>query len=285
MISLIVPAYNEAASIKQTIEKIRQVMDHSQQTYELLVVDDGSTDETAQLADQCGVRVIRQPVNSGYGNALKTGLQHAQYDWCAIVDADESYPLDQFPDLFKYIPAFDMVVGARTGANYWGSWGKRIARKLLLLMIEFVLGRQIPDANSGMRVFRKEVALAHSKRISSGFSFTTTITLAFFLEGYFVKYVPIAYLARTGKSKVKIWSDSLRTFQMLVQAILYYNPLKLFLMLCICLSCIGTLAGLLSCLLVNAGIGMFIFFFTFLFTFVVGAIGLLVEANRLYINK
>lgn len=285
MISVIVPAYNEAPSIRQTIEKLRLVMDSTKLTYELLVVDDGSTDETAQLAGNCGVRVIRQPANGGYGNALKTGLQHAQYDWCAIVDADGSYPFDQFPDLFRHIPAFDMVVGARTGVNYWGSWGKRIARKLLLLMVEFVLGRQIPDANSGMRVFRKEIALAHSRRISSGFSFTTTITLAFFLEGYFVKYVPINYLARTGRSKVKIWSDSLRTFQMLVQAILYYNPLKLFLMLCICLSCMGILAGLLGFLLINAAIGMFIFLLTLLITLVIGAIGLLVEAMRLYATK
>ena len=285
MISVIIPAYNEAASIRQSIEKIREVMDHWQQPYELLVVDDGSIDETAQLAETCDVRVIRHPENSGYGNALKTGLKHAQYDWCAIMDADESYPLDQFPDLFKYIPEFDMVVGARTGANYWGSGGKRIARKLLLWMIEFVTGGQIPDANSGMRVFRKEIALAHIRRISSGFSFTTTITMAFFLEGHFVKYVPIAYLARTGKSKVKIWSDSLRTFQMIVQAILYYNPLKLFLMFCICLSFMGTLSSLLIFLLINAGIGIFVFLSTFFLTFVIGAIGLLVEANRLYTNR
>ncbi|MGO9138866.1 MAG: glycosyltransferase family 2 protein [Syntrophales bacterium] len=285
MISLIVPAYNEAASIKQTIEKIRQVMDHSQHMYELLVVDDGSADETAQIAETCDVRVIRHPANSGYGNALKTGLQHSQYDWCAIVDADESYPLDRLPDLIGYIPEFDMVVGARTGANYWGHFGKRIARTLLLWMISFVIGRQIPDANSGMRVFRKDIALAHIRRISSGFSFTTTITLAFFLEGHFVKYVPISYLARTGKSKVKLWIDSLRTLQMLVQAILYYNPAKLFLMLCICLFSIGTLSGLLCFLLINAGIGIFVFVSTFLCTFVIGAIGLLAEAIRLYTNK
>jgi glycosyltransferase involved in cell wall biosynthesis len=178
-----------------------------------------------------GVRVIRHPANGGYGRALKTGLRGAAGDWIAIVDADGSYPIEQLPRLLAHVPQFDMVVGARSGVHYQGSVFKGWSRKVLGYLVRFVAGVSVPDVNSGMRVFRRDIAIANIDRIGNGFSFTTTLTLAMLLQGHFVHYVPIDYLARIGRSKVRVPRDTLRMLQILVMAVVSYNPLKLFLLL------------------------------------------------------
>jgi glycosyltransferase involved in cell wall biosynthesis len=282
MISFLIPAYNEASSITQTIRGLQAVMDQTSLVYEILVIDDGSHDDTAQLAGETGVKVIRHPTNRGYGRALKTGMVHAQYDWCAIVDADGSYPLEGFPALLEYIPAFDMVVGARTGSHFWGSPAKRFGRYILHRLVAFVIGQKIPDANSGMRIFRKSIALAHAKRISSGFSFTVTLTLAMFMEEHFVKYMPIDYHPRVGASKVKIGMDSLRVMQILTMAILYYNPLKLFLVMCFLSLGVGLLAALILLAISSLTTAILSFALSLQFAVLMGGLGFLAEAIRLH---
>lgn len=281
MLSVLIPCYNEADSIQQTVEQLRRVLDATGVVYEVIVIDDGSKDETAALAEAAGVRVIRHPKNGGYGRALKSGMYNAAYEWCAIVDADGSYPIDRFPDLLQFVPAFDMVVAARTGLNYWGSPYKRISRIMLLKLVSFVTGVNVPDANSGMRVFRKDVALAHVRRISSGFSFTTTLTLALLMEEHFVHYVSVDYYKRVGKSKVRLGIDSLRTFQIITQAVLFYNPLKVFLPICIACVTVGAALGLLE-LLAGSGLALLMFGMSLLAALVVGAVGFLAETIRLH---
>jgi glycosyltransferase involved in cell wall biosynthesis len=281
MISFLIPAYNEAGAIRATLATLRQTLATTSLVYEIIVIDDGSSDNTAELAAEPGVIVIQQPANGGYGRALKAGIRRATYDWCAIVDADGSYPINRFPDLLHYIPQFDMVVGARQGMHYHGSRGKRLGRWILGSLVAFVVGEKLPDVNSGMRIFRKDVALAHAGRISSGFSFTTTLTLAFFMEEYFVKYLPIDYHQRVGSSKVRIGVDSLRTLQIVVQAILYYNPLKLFLP--ICFLSLGVGIGLaLVALIFQSDSAWLILTMGVLVAILVGALGILAEALRLH---
>ncbi len=280
-ISILIPAFNEDACIQETIHEVRSVMDATGFCYELIVIDDGSSDDTAAQARAAGVEVVSHPANGGYGLSLKTGIRHARYDWCAILDADATYPVRQLPELLSYIPAFDMVVGARTGKVYQGSFFKRTGRAFLTLAVEYVVGLRIPDVNSGMRVFRKEIALAHTRRISAGFSFTTTITLAMLLEHHFVRYVPIEYYPRVGQSKVRFSTDILRMLQIVSSAMLYYNPLKLFLMVCFLdLILGGLLAALLAAFvsLASAGIALAVFLAITLLT---GAAGFLAEAMRL----
>lgn len=280
MLSLIVPAYNEAGSIQQTIRDAQAALSAAGIDYELLVVDDGSTDETATLADVEGVTLIRHPENGGYGRAIKTGVRRARHEWCGIVDADGSYPISALLELLDYIPDFDMVVGARTGKNYWGSPAKRLARKALLLLVRFVTGVSVPDVNSGLRIFRKDFAIEHSARISSGFSFTTTLTLATILDERFIKYLPIDYAPRVGDTKVRMRRDSLRMLQILVQAVLYYNPLKIFLVLCgLCLG-IGVVGGVALQLLSGSG-GGFFFAISLLAGAIVAAVGFCAEVIRL----
>lgn len=229
-ISVLIPAFNEVQAIRHTVENLRQALATQPVEAEILVIDDGSTDGTDEQARLAGVTVLRHPHNIGYGRALKTGLERAAGDWVVIVDADGTYPTEALPALLREIPAFDMVVGARGGPCYHGSLAKRLGRWTLKAMVQFVCGISVPDVNSGFRVFRRDIALRHLPNISNGFSFTTTLTLIMLLEGHFVHYVPIDYRERAGKSKVRFRRDILRTMQILVQAILQYNPIKLFLL-------------------------------------------------------
>lgn len=245
-ISILVPAFNEAGGIRKTIEALRETFDQTRCRHEIIVIDDGSSDNTVEIAQACGAMVISHPENLGYGAALKTGIKRAQYKWVAITDADGTYPIGEFPNLLKHIPAFDMVVGSRTGTFYAGGWFKRAGRTFFKWLSEFATGRSIPDINSGMRVFRRDFVLEQFKHISTGFSFTTTLTLSMMLEGQFVKYVPISYSNRTGPSHVRYSRDTLRAAQIVVQAILWYNPVKVFLPLAVLAAAGSVFAGILA---------------------------------------
>lgn len=281
MLSVLVPAFNEEDAIGPTLAAVRQALDAEGVTYEIIVIDDGSEDATAERAAAHDVRVVSHPVNGGYGRALKSGMRVANYEWCAIVDADGSYPVENLAGLLRYVPEFDMVVGARMGKYYWGGPIKRAGRWVLLRMVEFVVGDRVPDVNSGMRIFRKEIALAHSARISSGFSFTTTITLAMLLSDHFVHFEPIEYRPRVGRSKVRFRKDVLRMIQIVVQATLYYNPLKIFLPSCLLALAVGA-AGGAALALVDPVVGGIFFGGSILCALVIGAIGFLTESLRLY---
>lgn len=229
-ISVVIPAFNEADAIGRTVTEIASVL--SGHTHEVIVVDDGSSDATAPQAAAAGARVITHPHNLGYGAALKTGIRAAANDTIVITDSDGTYPSADLPKLLElYGKGFNMVVGARTGRNYHESAMKSPLRYLLKWLVEFTTGRPIPDVNSGLRVFARAEALPYLDHLCNTFSFTTSITLAYMMTAKFVGYVPIGYHERIGKSKVRLFRDSLRTLQYIVQAILYYNPLKMFLLI------------------------------------------------------
>ena len=227
--SVVIPAMNEADSVGQVVRQIAATMDGTGQPYEIIVVDDGSTDETAQCAREAGATVLQHPQNQGYGAGLKSGIARAQFDRIIITDADGTYPINRIPDLMAEADRYDMVVGARQGKHYRESLFKEPARLMFGSVASWVTGTPIPDVNSGLRVFRTSLARQYFHVISQGFSFTTTITLAALSNGYFVKYLPIEYHERVGKSKVKLLRDIPRTAQILLQAVVYYNPIKLFL--------------------------------------------------------
>lgn len=246
MISVVVPAYNEQDAIAPTVAAIRAMLDGAGwHAGEIVVVDDGSTDETAARAQEAGATVIRHPANAGYGGSLKDGIRAAKHDLIAITDADGTYPIDRIPGLVAKVKAgFDMAVGARQGAAYRESALKHPLRLLLKFLVEFTAGQAVPDPNSGLRVFRRREAIEHFPALSQGFSFTTSITLAYMSTGKFVVYEPIPYAKRVGVTKVRLFRDSLRTLQFIVQAILFHNPLKLFLCVAIAAVFFAVAAGL-----------------------------------------
>ena len=228
LVSVIIPAYHEEDAIADTVTQIRDTMAEAALDHELIVVDDGSRDQTADRARCLGARVISHESNRGYGASLKTGIRAATGDWIVITDADGTYPNERIPDLLKHAGENEMVVGARTGGSAKIPLIRRPMKWLLARLANYLAETKIPDYNSGLRVFRKDLALRFFRILPSGFSFTTTITLASFSQGYRVKYIPIAYHKRTGKSKIRPIRDTCNFFMLIVRTVLYFNPLRVF---------------------------------------------------------
>ena len=172
MLTVLIPAFNEEESIAYTVTRVREALDaHGIAPSEILVIDDGSTDRTAEFAKVSGASILRNPHNIGYGASLKRGIIAAQHDAICLIDADLTYPEHEIPRLFAaYQSGFDMVVGARTGHHYSGSIFKGPLRRILRFTVEFAAGRRIPDANSGLRVFSRCAALEHLPHLCDTFS-------------------------------------------------------------------------------------------------------------------
>jgi glycosyltransferase involved in cell wall biosynthesis len=285
MLTIVIPALDEEATIGATVDGVRESLDRERIEHEIIVVDDGSKDRTGAIAAERGARVIAHPSPGGYGRSLKDGIAAARHDLIGITDADGTYPVHRLPELYRLVQdkGFDMAVGARTGPAYRGTFLKTPARKVFHWLTEYATGQKIADINSGLRVFRKGFVEQHSHTISSGFSFTTTITLAALLNGYFVKYIPVEYYERTGDSHIRYFRDSLRSLQIIVESILYYNPFKLFLLLSSALMLVAATA-VVGYVLVDstpAQIVLAILGSTcFTGAFVVAAVGLAADLNR-----
>ncbi|MFB0546704.1 MAG: glycosyltransferase family 2 protein [Anaerolineae bacterium] len=227
-VSVVIPAYNEAEGLSPFLDEIEEVMRESDFVHEIIVVDDGSSDGTGQVAERQGARVIRHPFNKGYGAALKTGIRRARYDLVAIIDADGTYPGRDIPRLLRHLVGrdYDMVVGARSGQNV--PFLRRPAKWVLTCLANYLAGLNIPDLNSGLRVFKKEVALEFLHLLPSGFSFTASITLALLSNDYLVDFVPVDYYRRRGRSKIRPLRDTLNFLGLIVRTVMYFQPLKVF---------------------------------------------------------
>jgi len=228
-VSVLVPVYNEEAAIGETIARLERVMRESGRTFELIVVDDGSTDGTASKLSESAATVVTHVANRGYGAALKSGLRASTHPFVAIVDADGTYPIARLPALLDRLERADMVVGARTGAVVQVPLLRRPVKWLLTRIANVLSGHRIPDLNSGMRVFRRELALRFGGLFPDGFSFTSTITLASHINGYRVEYVPIDYYVRTGTSSIRPVRDSFGFLLLILRMVTTFKPLNVFL--------------------------------------------------------
>ncbi len=196
--------------------------------WELIVVDDGSHDDTARLAAKAGARVISLPENRGYGAALKVGIKAAQYDTIVITDADGTYPSEAILELVALADRYDMVVGARTTPGAAIPTLRRPAKWVLRILASYLAGRFIPDLNSGLRVMDRRLLEEFWHLLPSGFSFTTTITLAALCNDRPVAYHPIDYLDRIGDSKIRAF-HAFEFLMLVLRTVVYFNPLKIFL--------------------------------------------------------
>ena len=230
-VSIIIPAYNEQNGIGDVLTALIEQLGQTKLVHEIIVVDDGSKDNTAKvIADHNTIKLIQHRQNQGYGAALKTGIRNAQHDVICITDADGTYPNERIVELVHHLTEnnLDMVVGARTGDNVAIPLIRRPAKWVIGQLANLVAGQTIPDINSGLRVFRKQVCLRFFNLLPNGFSFTTTITLGMMTNAYQVDYIPINYHMRVGKSKIKPIRDTLNFVQLILRMALYFAPLKVF---------------------------------------------------------
>lgn len=226
-VSVVVPIFDEEPGLSATLEALRTALRASGRTYEIVAVDDGSTDGTAGiLAAYADVTVIRHNENRGYGAALKTGIVGARHPLIVVIDADGTYPIAAIPRLLEGCATADMVVGARIGRNVQSAPARSMAKWCFRQFAQWVTGAAIPDLNSGLRAFRRGVAERFMPLFPDGFSFTTTITVASLAEGLDVRFEAVDYLPRIGKSKVRPLRDTARITRQLLFLGMRLAPLR-----------------------------------------------------------
>jgi glycosyltransferase involved in cell wall biosynthesis len=225
------PAFDEEDGIAGSVAELSGRINATGWPYEILVVDDGSSDQTAVRAREAGATVVRHDANLGYGAALKTGIRRAQYPVICITDADGTYPADRLTELVEPVASgrIDMAVGSRAGEDVNIPMIRRPAKWMIGRLANLAAGRAIPDLNSGFRVFRRDVVMRFFNLLPAGFSFTSTITLAMMSNGYSVSYLPIDYRHRKGRSKFRPIMDTLNFIGLVLRTTLYFAPLKVFL--------------------------------------------------------
>jgi glycosyltransferase involved in cell wall biosynthesis len=227
-VSIIIPAFNEHLAVGSVVREVLDTLEANQIPGEVIVVDDGSSDGTGEAAYRSGARVMRHRSNRGYGSALKTGIMAATHNQILITDADGTYPCRYIPEIVAGLETADMVVGARMGKNVAIPMVRRPAKWVLNRLANYVAGFRIPDLNSGMRAFRKNTARQYFAILPDQFSFTTTITLAMHCDNYAVRYLPVDYLPRKGKSKIVPW-DAASFAVLILRTATMFRPLRVFL--------------------------------------------------------
>lgn len=226
-VSVILPAFDEEAAVAREVRAVRQTLEAHAVGHEIVVVDDGSRDRTAEEALGAGARVLRHHDNRGYGAAIKSGVSAARHDICVIIDADNTYPADEIPALLAELETADMAVGARTQGTVNIPRARRPGKWLLHVLAERIAGQPIADLNSGLRAFRRECVAQYFPILPNRFSFTTTVTLAYLADDYRVVYHPIEYRRRTGTSKIRP-RHFLDFVVLVLRMALLFQPLKIF---------------------------------------------------------
>jgi polyisoprenyl-phosphate glycosyltransferase len=245
-VSVVLPVFNEANHLDQEVKRIRDALDNSDFSYEMIIVDDGSTDGSGEVAEGIeGVRTLRFLTNRGSGSARRFGTMIARGDVVVWTDVDMTYPNDEIPGLVRELAGYDQVVGARKTEEGTVKILRKPAKWIIRRLASYLTGTPIPDLNSGFRAFRREVADQFLYLLPRGFSCVTTITMAFLTNGYSIKYMPIDYAERAGKSKFHWWKDTRRYLLQVVRMILMHEPLRFF--------------GPLAVLLGSVGIGKLLF--------------------------
>lgn len=249
-VAAVIPAFNEVDGVGPTVDRVRRVLGALPFTYDIIVVDDGSTDGTAERAASHGARVVRLAENRGYGAALKAGIRSSRSKHVLITDADGTYPPEAIPALLELADTADMVVGSRAADDQSIPRVRRPAKWFLGRLASYLAGRRIPDLNSGLRVMRRSVLMRFLHILPAGFSFTTTITLAMLCTNHSVSYIPVRCAPRVGSSKLR--PREFTAFVMLVlRTVVLFNPLKVFLPLGTAVFLIGLFKFIYDVLLWN----------------------------------
>ncbi len=233
-VSIVIPAFNESASIGPLVAELRRCGPWR----EIVVVDDGSSDDTAQQASDAGARVIRHPYNKGNGASVKTGIRHALGEFVLILDADGQHSPSDARRLVAKLTDYELVVGARSQATQAGL-GRRLGNAALNRIASYLTEQRIPDLTSGFRAARRDHLLEFLHLLPNGFSTPTTTTLAFMKAGYSVCFEPIDARGREGKSKIRFAPDGVGFLVILLKVITIFSPMRVFLPLSLASFAIG----------------------------------------------
>jgi glycosyltransferase involved in cell wall biosynthesis len=233
-VTVVLPCYNEQEHVLAEVERICKAMDNSGYRYELLAIDDASTDRTLEILREAQLRfphlrLLPLPRNGGSGTARRIGTQQARGEIVVWTDADMTYPNERIPEFVALLDkdtTIDQVVGARTSEQGTHKLLRVPAKWMIRKLAERLAGERIPDLNSGLRAFRREVSLPYLRLLPPGFSCVTTITMAFLHNQHAVHYVPIGYAKRSGRSKFHFVKDAYRYILQVLRMVMYFNPLK-----------------------------------------------------------
>jgi len=228
-VSIVLPVHNEAGHLEAEIDRIIEAITESAYSWELIIVDDGSSDDSAEIArGRKHVRVLRSARNRGAGRARRVGTEAAVGQVIVWSDADLTYPNDMIPWLVDQLGSSDQVVGARTSERGSLKFVRVPAKWMIRRLAIYLTRTKIPDLNSGFRAFRREVGAQFIHQLPDGFSCVTTMTMTFLMNGYDVTYVPIEYRERAGRSKFHWWADTRRYMFQVIRMMLSYDPLRVF---------------------------------------------------------
>jgi glycosyltransferase involved in cell wall biosynthesis len=227
-ISVIIPAYNEASVIEDVVRRVFHTLERTGHAFGVLVVDDGSSDNTAQVAEAAGACVVRHPYNIGNGAAVKTGIRSARGEILVMLDGDGQHAPEDIPRLLEKLGPYDMVVGARTPGSDTDVH-RDVANRLYNWFATYVCGRRIDDLTSGFRAIKADIARGFVYLLPNTFSYPTTITLAVVRSGYSLAYVPVKTTRRIGKSKINLLRDGSRFLLIILKIATVFSPMKVFL--------------------------------------------------------
>jgi glycosyltransferase involved in cell wall biosynthesis len=267
-ISIIIPAFNEQSGIGPLLSKMKELGICSK--YEVIVVDDGSTDQTSEIVSQFPVKLIKHEANKGYGASLKSGIRKASGDKVLTLDSDGQHDPVYLEKAISLLAQYDMVIGER-GTDSFHVRSRKGGKKLIRKVGEYLVEQKLPDFNSGFRGFDRGLILSMLHLMPNGFSFSTTSTLAFLKEGYSIGNFPIIVEERQGRaSNVKFVKDGTKTLLLLFRIIMLFNPLKVFFPASVIITIIGLIWGIhgffvfsrfSNSAIILITLGMFLFFF------------------------
>jgi polyisoprenyl-phosphate glycosyltransferase len=253
-VTVVLPAYNEQDHVLAEIERICAALDDSELTYEVLAIDDASTDSTLEVLREAErrfpcVNVLAFRRNGGSGTARRIGTQQARGEVVVWTDADMTYPNERIPELVRILrddESYDQVVGARTSEEGSHKILRVPAKWLIRKVAERLTNQRIPDLNSGLRAFRRSVSLPYLRLLPPGFSCVTTITLAFLSNQHDIRYVDIAYAKRAGTSKFHFTRDAYRYILQVLRMVMYFDPLKVLMPPALWLVLVGFVKGIVD---------------------------------------
>ncbi len=228
-VSVVIPVYNEEAAIGSVIQEVKRAMMGDPRSFEILVIDDHSSDATFEKAKAEGIRVIRRPVRGGSGAARRTGIEAALGAIIVMLDGDGSYDAADIPKLLAHFPEYDQVNGARTSEQGTLRWLRAPAKWFIRKLACYLTSTHIPDLNTGLKSFKKDIMMKYLWVLPDGFSCVSTMTLAFLANGYAVKYIPTQYRKRIGLSKFHPIKDTLAYLATVLRMVMYFKPLRIFL--------------------------------------------------------